>query len=765
MASSVLPSPSSVMLSLCRPFDAAPRRSRRVALCLFALSLLLTLLPPLGGTLRAQIMDTSGGEPSELFLKAFTSAQQGEKMEADGKLKSALAKYRFAASVLEQIGQNNPNWQPLIVRYRLRKTAESIQKVEQRIALAPPDQPSVSVPGGMGSAPDTVGSGDNNDLPQADDPLPGLGSAPIQSESAPSRNSAQPPPQPPPREAIDKATEDLRKRLDKTQQELKEALDKLKAAQQDKDQAIKDKRNFEFQIQSNKSDAALAIKRAERAKADRIAAEDDLEKTQKRLKELAAKNPAGSEESRKELREQVAKLKQTLAKADEESKAAAKEKETIMAKLALAEGKTADLTKQLSEAVARNELTKDAAIRIETLQAENANLTQKLTDAEAQVAKLNAESVQKKEELEGMQKELGTLKEQLVASRDQNDRSATIITELRTQLDAGAKQLEELKAKGQNSEEVAKMTKENDLLRGIVMRQLKDQARRVAAKKLLNEELEKLEVKSKTLTEQVELLGQPAQTLTDEERALFKEPQMTIADGSGDSSSMALSIMAVNPKGTEPGQPDAEAGASPAEGSAGPKVETTPQPKVSEELMPKAREAKEAFDRGKYADAEKLYAELLAREPKNPYLLSTQGVVLFKQDKVKAAEVMLRKAIKAAPDDAYSFTMIGIIYYRMHRYDDAIEALTKAITIDPKNATAHNYLGITSSQKGWPEAAEDEISKAIRLNPNYADAHFNIAVIYATNQPPAKDRAQEHYKKATALGATPDPNLEKLLQN
>ena len=103
----------------------------------------------------------------------------------------------------------------------------------------------------------------------------------------------------------------------------------------------------------------------------------------------------------------------------------------------------------------------------------------------------------------------------------------------------------------------------------------------------------------------------------------------------------------------------------------------------------------------------------------------------------------------------------GIVYYRMHRYDDALTYLTQAIQLDPRNATAHNYLGITSSQKGWPEAALEEIQKAITINPNYADAHFNIAVIYATNQPPAKEQAQKHYKIATSLGATPDPTLEK----
>jgi len=90
--------------------------------------------------------------------------------------------------------------------------------------------------------------------------------------------------------------------------------------------------------------------------------------------------------------------------------------------------------------------------------------------------------------------------------------------------------------------------------------------------------------------------------------------------------------------------------------------------------------------------------------------------------------------------------------------------LTKSLAINPKSATAHNYLGITASQKGWQEAAEKEILEALANNPNYADAHFNLAVIYATAEPPAREQARQHYAKATELGAERDPSLEKLLR-
>ncbi|HEX3228857.1 MAG TPA: hypothetical protein VHQ95_07825, partial [Pyrinomonadaceae bacterium] len=60
-------------------------------------------------------------DPSETFLKAYMTAQQGEKLERDGQFTRALAKYRFAGSLLEELKKTHSDWQPAIVEYRSRK--------------------------------------------------------------------------------------------------------------------------------------------------------------------------------------------------------------------------------------------------------------------------------------------------------------------------------------------------------------------------------------------------------------------------------------------------------------------------------------------------------------------------------------------------------------------------------------------------------------------------------------------------------------------
>src|SRR5581483_316126 len=57
-------------------------------------------------------------DPSELFLKAYMTAQQGEKLEHESQFKAALAKYRFAGSLLEELREKHGDWQPTIVDYR-----------------------------------------------------------------------------------------------------------------------------------------------------------------------------------------------------------------------------------------------------------------------------------------------------------------------------------------------------------------------------------------------------------------------------------------------------------------------------------------------------------------------------------------------------------------------------------------------------------------------------------------------------------------------
>src|SRR5205814_3132031 len=65
-------------------------------------------------------------DPSETFLKAYMTAQQGEKLERDNRFSQAIAKYRFAGSLLEELKRTHRDWQPAIVEYRSLEGSGSI---------------------------------------------------------------------------------------------------------------------------------------------------------------------------------------------------------------------------------------------------------------------------------------------------------------------------------------------------------------------------------------------------------------------------------------------------------------------------------------------------------------------------------------------------------------------------------------------------------------------------------------------------------------
>src|SRR5512140_3366745 len=79
------------------------------------------------------ILVGQGDEPSEIFLKAYLSAQQGEKLERENRFKTALAKYRFAGSLIEELRKSHAQWQPAVVEYRGRKISEAILRLQERI--------------------------------------------------------------------------------------------------------------------------------------------------------------------------------------------------------------------------------------------------------------------------------------------------------------------------------------------------------------------------------------------------------------------------------------------------------------------------------------------------------------------------------------------------------------------------------------------------------------------------------------------------------
>lgn len=108
--------------------------------------------------------------------------------------------------------------------------------------------------------------------------------------------------------------------------------------------------------------------------------------------------------------------------------------------------------------------------------------------------------------------------------------------------------------------------------------------------------------------------------------------------------------------------------------------------------------------------------------------------------------------------------MLGRIRFRQDRIDEAFEALSRSAQANPDYADTQNYLGIVLSEKGQRGPAEAALRRAIQLQPENAVAHNNLAVVYATQKPPALALARWHYQKAISGGHPKNAQLEKMLE-
>jgi Flp pilus assembly protein TadD/septal ring factor EnvC (AmiA/AmiB activator) len=694
-------------------------------------------------------------DPSETFLKAYMTAQQGEKLERDNQFTRALAKYRLAGSLLEELKKTHSDWQPAIVEYRSRKVSESILRVQsksgtQQDLAATNAPPAEAQPSPQQSTEPTVEIGPNKSKPSIIVQPAGQTSPPPKTRDtvveaaapAPAANDT----------VIQNATRKLREKVEQLEAELHQSRSKVSEVEEEKEK-------LNSKLKESNSKLEQAQQELEKTKGAEKNVRGQLAEAQASLKKI---QETGNSDMKAQaaLKGEIAQLKKALTVAEQGRATAEKERDSQNTKLADANSQIAKISKERDDALGQLVGLKDSEHRVAVLLAENTELKDKLASAEQTVREVSEDKPKREQELADARKQLEDLRTQLEASQKQNKDFEVEVASLRSQLEDTSSQLEKAKLTGANADETARITRENQILRNIVVRERQEEARREQAKKLMLAEFDKLKIKSDTLNEQIALLAQPVTKLTDEELALLRQPVISISDESPNT--VKASFTYAKPStGNQPGEPIVETtdGATPPEAN----LQNGFKPNVPTDLIDIAKQAKENFDQGKYHAAEREYQELLTKSPNNLYSLSNLGVVYFRTGKLKAAELTLKKAVAIAPKDEFAHTTLGIVYYRQSKFDDALNELTKSLAINPKSAAAHNYLGITASQKGWQEAAEKEMLEAIAVKPDYADAHFNLAVIYATASPPSKELAKRHYTKATELGAEPDASLEKLL--
>jgi hypothetical protein len=455
--------------------QVARRVSRALLVCLFS-------------TVFVCVVPAQQDDPSEIFLKAYLSAQQGEKLEHENRFKAALAKFRFAGSLIEELRRSHSDWQSAIVEYRGRKIGEGILRVQERISRH------IELAAAASPLPEVVPS-----LPENE-----AWSEPGPEVVAP--QGLEPTSQGASDAAIEEATRRLRRKID----QLQTAVEK---SHRDLETARKEKESVSARLEETSSKLQNAQKEIQTSKESERQARDQLAQTQ------------GSQENSatEQLRVQIADLQNEVALAEEARATAERERDETNAKLTEANKRIAAAEQQRDEALTQLKTGSETEQPAQSLFAENLDLKLHPANLERNVP-ANDKSTNAEEIVE-VKQQVAQMQQQLTESQKQNQYLVARIAELWVQLDtAGAK------LAGENSEETDRLMRENELLRKIVVRERHEEARREDARKLILAELERLKIKSDALNREIEFLAQPVAKLNGEELDLLRQPVISVSD-------------------------------------------------------------------------------------------------------------------------------------------------------------------------------------------------------------------------------------------
>jgi len=152
---------------------------------------------------------------------------------------------------------------------------------------------------------------------------------------------------------------------------------------------------------------------------------------------------------------------------------------------------------------------------------------------------------------------------------------------------------------------------------------------------------------------------------------------------------------------------------------------------------------------GRLRDAERVYRELLARNPRSVEVHNNLGHLLGTLGQHDEAAGHYLKAIQIKPDFIEAYLNLGNTLQSLNRHEEAISQYAKALDIKPDFADALLNIGNALQTLGRNAEAVAHYRKALTSRPDYAEGHYHIAM--ALEKTGQIDEAVTHYERAIAI--------------
>jgi predicted O-linked N-acetylglucosamine transferase (SPINDLY family) len=150
-----------------------------------------------------------------------------------------------------------------------------------------------------------------------------------------------------------------------------------------------------------------------------------------------------------------------------------------------------------------------------------------------------------------------------------------------------------------------------------------------------------------------------------------------------------------------------------------------PEPKPLD--VPRTLErALQLHHQGRFAEAEGLYAAILAARPDHFDALQMLGLIKLRHGEPAAALRLMASAMQARPNSPQVLLNHGLVLNALQRHEEALASFDRALKYKRKYAEALNNRGSVLTTLGRPEDALDSFRQALAAKPDYAEAHYNL---------------------------------------
>ncbi len=152
---------------------------------------------------------------------------------------------------------------------------------------------------------------------------------------------------------------------------------------------------------------------------------------------------------------------------------------------------------------------------------------------------------------------------------------------------------------------------------------------------------------------------------------------------------------------------------------------------------------------GRINDAEAVYRQVLAADPRHAGATHHLGIIALNRGNAAAAAELIGKSLAADKKNADAHYHLGLAYAALGRFGDVETHNRRAIALKPDHVGAHLNLGNALKALGRSKDAAASYQRAITIAPQTPDAHFNLAnVLFERGD---NEAAIASYERAIAL--------------